>query len=106
MAALTRSDAEALDASDPLACFAKQFAPGEPGTLYFHANSIAAMPVDVPARIERHLGEWRQLRRRGWSSSTWLDPPRRLGGKLAPPLGASPGEVVVCDTTSINLFKT
>ena len=102
----TRADCEAMDLSDPLRSLADRFTPGEPGTLYFDANSIGAMPVDVPARIEAHLKEWRNLRRRGWSESNWLDAPRRLGSKLAPILGASPDEVVVGDTTSINLFKT
>ena len=101
----SRADYEALDAKDPLRDLAGRFAPGEPGTLYFDANSIGAMPVDVPARIEAHLAEWRNLRRRGWSESTWLDAPRRLGAKIAPIIGAAPDEVVVCDTTSINLFK-
>ena len=102
----TRADCEVLDAKDPLRGLADRFATGEPGTLYFDANSIGAMPVDVPARIEAHLKEWRNLRRRGWSESTWLDAPRRLGAKIASILGASPDEVVVGDTTSINLFKT
>ena len=101
-----RADCEAMDANDPLRPLAERFATGEPGTLYFDANSIGAMPVDVPARIEAHLKEWRNLRRRGWSESTWLDAPRRLGAKIASILGASPDEVVVGDTTSINLFKT
>ncbi|MBM3550036.1 MAG: kynureninase, partial [Alphaproteobacteria bacterium] len=101
----TRADCEALDAADPLRHLADRFAAGEPGTLYFDANSIGAMPKDVPSRIETHLKEWRDLRRRGWSESTWLDAPRRLGAKLAPILGASPDEIVVGDTTSINLFK-
>ncbi|MSP48191.1 MAG: kynureninase [Alphaproteobacteria bacterium] len=100
-----RADCEALDAGDPLRAIAGRFAPGEAGTLYFDANSVGAMATDVPDRVDRHLAEWRNLRRRGWSESTWLDAPRRLGGKLAPLLGAAPDEVVVCDTTSINLFK-
>jgi kynureninase len=103
---ISRADCEALDASDPLRALADRFAPGEPGTLYFDANSIGAMPKDVPDRIDRQLAEWRNLRRRGWSESTWLDAPRRLGAKLAPLIGAEPDEVAVCDTTSINLFKT
>ncbi|MBI1778427.1 MAG: aminotransferase class V-fold PLP-dependent enzyme [Proteobacteria bacterium] len=105
MPGLTRSDCEALDAADPLAALSRRFAAGEAGTLYFDANSVGAMPVDAPARVDRILEEWRNLRRRGWSSSTWLDAPRRLGAKLAPLIGAAPDEVVVCDTTSINLFK-
>ena len=102
---ISRADCDALDARDPLRVVADRFAPGEPGTLYFDANSIGAMPVDVPDRLDHHLTEWRNLRRRGWSESTWLDAPRRLGAKLAPMIGAASDEVVVCDTTSINLFK-
>jgi kynureninase len=101
----TRADCEAMDARDPLRALAGRFASGETGTLYFDANSVGAMPVDVPQRLERLLAEWRILRRRGWSESTWLDAPKRLGAKLAPLLGAEADEVVACDTTSVNLFK-
>jgi len=101
----TRRDCEALDAADPLGETRARFAPGADGTLYFDANSVGAMPVAAPARLQHLIGEWQQLRRRGWSESDWLDAPRRLGARLAPLLGASPDEVVVCDTTSVNLFK-
>lgn len=101
----TRRDCEALDAADPLSETRARFAPGEAGTLYFDANSVGAMPVAAPGRLNHLIDEWQRLRRRGWSESDWLDAPKRLGAKLAPMLGAAPDEVVVCDTTSINLFK-
>src|SRR5258708_6311544 len=103
--AISRADCEALDAADPLGETGARFAPGAPGTLYFDANSVGAMPRTAPGRLEHLIGEWQNLRRRGWSESDWLAGPQRLGAKLAPVLGASPDEVVVCDTTSINLFK-
>lgn len=103
--AITRQDCEKLDQADPLRALAAEFEPGEDGTLYFDANSVGAMPRAARANLDRLLGEWRNLRRRGWSESDWLDAPRRLGAKLAPILGAAANEVIVCDTTSVNLFK-
>ena len=82
-----------------------QFAPGEPGTLYFDANSIGAMPRAAEKAMARLGDEWRRLRRRGWNDSDWLDAPLRLGDKLAPVIGAEPGSVAVCDSTSVNLHK-
>ena len=101
----SRADCESLDARDPLAHVAGQFEAGEPGWLYFDANSIGAMPRAAQGALERIGGEWRRLRRRGWKDSDWLDAPVRLGNKLAPILGAEPGSVVVCDSTSINIYK-
>jgi kynureninase len=84
---------------------ARFFHAGSQGWLYFDANSIGAMPRIAPARIARLLAEWRNLRRRGWSESDWLDAPRRLGDKLAPLIGAPKGSVIVGDSTSVNLHK-
>jgi kynureninase len=103
--AIDRSECQRLDAGDPLASIADEFIPGEPGTLYFDANSVGAMPRAAEPLLARHIGEWQRLRRRGWSESTWLDAPRRIGAKLAPILGAGVDEVIVCDTTTLNLAK-
>jgi len=94
-----------LDAADPLAPIVAQFASGEPGVLYFDANSIGAMPRAAERSLERLAAEWRRLRKRGWTDSDWIDAPARLGDKLAPVIGAEPGSVVVCDSTSVNIYK-
>jgi kynureninase len=104
---LTRADCAALDARiDPLGAFAARFAPGQPGTLYFDANSIGPMPADAPARLSRLLDDgWRIARRRGWNDADWLAQPRMLGAALAPIIGAASGDVLVCDSTSVNHYK-
>jgi kynureninase len=98
-------ECKALDAADPFAAVVAQFAPGEPGVLYFDANSIGAMPLGAERAMARLGEQWRRLRRRGWSDADWLDAPARLGDKLAPVIGAEPGSVIVCDSTSVNLHK-
>ena len=105
MPQVSRAECESLDVRDPLAHVADEFVPGEPGWLYFDANSIGAMPIGAHRAVGRLVDDWRRLRRRGWSDADWLDAPVRLGNKLAPVLGAEPGSVVVCDSTSVNLYK-
>ena len=60
----TRAECESLDARDPLARIVSEFAPGEPGWLYFDANSIGAMPSSAHRALGRLAEEWRRLRRR------------------------------------------
>ena len=106
MTGLTRATCDGLDSSDPVAPFRAHFVPPRDGWLYFDANSIGAMPSTVPQRMEQALGhEWSELRRRGYQRAGWIDAPSRLGDKLAPILGAAPGSMVVCDSTSVNIFK-
>ena len=103
---VTRTICEALDASDPVALLRKKFEPPKDGWLYFDANSVGAMPATAPGRIEEALrNEWGELRRRGYQQAGWIDAPTRLGDKLARVLGAGPGSTVVCDSTSVNIFK-
>jgi kynureninase len=99
------TDLRALDAVDPLRDMPARFDPGRPGTLYFDANSVGAMPLAARERLQRILDDWRNWRCEGWTKSDWLEAPQRLGDKVAPVVGASAGEIVVCDTTSVNLFK-
>ena len=95
-----------LDRRDPLAALADRFARSASGRIHFDANSMGAMPVDVPERIRRLLTEcWRDKSRRAWTSEGWVEQPRRLGADVSHLIGAGPGDVVVCDNTTINLFK-
>jgi kynureninase len=101
---LSQKDAIALDAADPLASLSGVFEL-KPGTIFMDANSIGPMPKAVRASAQSLLDDWVALRRRGWSNRQWLDMPSLLGDAIAPMLGADPGSVVVCDSTTINQFK-
>jgi kynureninase len=94
-----------LDADDPLFRFRDRFAAPEAKTIFLDANSVGAMPKDVPARAERLWQLWVEHRRRGWTISDWLEKPRLLGAAIAHLIGARPDDVIVTDNTSINLFK-
>ena len=102
---LSRLDCLALDARDELAPLREQFdLPA--GVIYLDGNSLGARPKNALARAQEVLAqEWGTDLIRSWNKAGWFDLPLRLGDKLAPLVGAGPGEVAVTDSTSINLFK-
>lgn len=101
----TRSHCQALDAQDPLAPLRQQFALPE-GVIYLDGNSLGARPVAALERAQAVIAEeWGNGLIRSWNSAGWADLSQRLGNRLAPLIGARDGEVVITDTTSINLFK-
>ena len=105
-APLTLESCRALDRSDPLAGLADRFARAASGCIHFDANSMGAMPLDAPERIRRVMTEgWRDLSRRAWTREGWVERPRELGADICHIVGAEPGDVVVCDNTTVNLFK-
>ncbi|WDU63050.1 kynureninase [Pseudomonas poae] len=100
-----RSHCQALDAQDPLAPLRHQFALPE-GVIYLDGNSLGARPVAALERAQQVIAqEWGNGLIRSWNSAGWADLSQRLGNRLAPLIGARDGEVVITDTTSINLFK-
>jgi kynureninase len=106
---LTRSAAEALDAADELAAFRARFVgvdDDSPGReIYLDGNSLGRMPRDTPAALARVVEqEWARGLIGSWAS--WIGEATRLGDVLAAGvLGARPGEVLVGDSTSVNLYK-
>ncbi len=94
-----------LDEADPLAFARDRFRLPE-GIIYLDGNSLGALPKAVPARLaeiaERHWGE--DLIG-AWNRHGWIDWPQQIGAKIARLIGAAPHEVIVCDSTSLNLFK-
>ncbi|MBB5206051.1 kynureninase [Inhella inkyongensis] len=102
---MTRDDALRLDAQDPLAPLREQFALPE-GKIYLDGNSLGALPKATPERVRLAIEqEWGTDLIESWNKAGWIDAPRRLGDRLAPLIGARPGEVLVADSTSINLYK-
>ncbi|MDQ2989767.1 MAG: kynureninase [Pseudomonadota bacterium] len=101
----TRSDFLALDAHDPLAPLRDQFDLPE-GVIYLDGNSLGARPKSALARATEVIArEWGHDLIRSWNTAGWFDMPKRLGDRLAPLIGARSGEVVITDSTSLNLFK-
>jgi kynureninase len=101
----TLQDCRALDAQDPLRTLRDLFVVPE-GVVYLDGNSLGAMPKSAPDRVARAVThEWGEGLIRSWNEAGWYEMPQRLGDKIAPLVGALPGEVVATDTTSINLYK-
>ncbi|MGD8397354.1 MAG: kynureninase [Anaerolineae bacterium] len=94
-----------LDETDPLARYRKAFLVPEPDLIYLDGNSLGRLPRPTAGRLQRLVEEeWGRDLIRSWNAS-WYGAPARLGDKLAPLLGAGEGQVVVSDSTSVNLFK-
>ncbi|MFF8433167.1 kynureninase [Streptomyces bacillaris] len=99
-----RARALKLDAADPLADRRKLFALDD--GVYLDGNSLGALPVHVPARVQDVLTrQWGELRIRSWGESGWWTAPERIGDRIAPLVGAAAGQIVVGDSTSVNVFK-
>ena len=98
-------DCQALDAADPLRGLRAQFnIPA--GTIYLDGNSLGVMPASAPARVaEVVTQEWGTDLIQSWNKHGWFQMPGKVGDKIAQLIGAQPGEVVVADSTSVNLFK-
>lgn len=97
--------AKALDDADPLAPFKDAFFIPE-GMIYLDGNSLGAMPKAALATVtEATRQEWAADLITSWNTAGWFDLPTTYGDRLAPLIGADKGEVVICDSTSINLYK-
>jgi len=73
--------------------------------IYLCGHSLGPMPKAAKQFVEHGLKEWEMNRVNGWIDSEWIHLPQKLGKKIAPLIGALPDEVIVTDSTSINLFK-
>ncbi|MEP7045915.1 MAG: aminotransferase class V-fold PLP-dependent enzyme [Ilumatobacteraceae bacterium] len=101
---LTREDALALDEADPLRAWRDEFVIPDASLVYLDGNSLGMTPRRTVARLQRVLrDEWAAGLIRSWVG--WLDMPQRVGDRLAPLIGAAPGEVVVHDSTTVNLYQ-
>ncbi|MFG3024645.1 kynureninase [Streptomyces sp. NPDC048254] len=96
--------AQHLDAADALAGVRSRFVLDE--VVYLDGNSLGALPAHVPGRVEDVVRrQWGELRIRSWDESGWWTAPERIGDRIAPLVGAAAGQIVVGDSTSVNVFK-
>jgi kynureninase len=102
---ISRDDALALDAADPLAALREQFSLPA-GTIYLDGNSLGVLPRATAARVQQVLvDEWGRGLITSWNQAGWITLPQRIGDKIARLVGAGAGELVVADSTSVNLYK-
>jgi kynureninase len=101
----TRADAARLDAADPLAGFRDRFAVPDPALVYLDGNSLGRLPLATAERLRTVVeAEWGGELVRAWPR--WIELPARVGDLIGTGLlGAAPGQVVVSDSTTVNLYK-
>jgi kynureninase len=101
---LDRARAEKLDAEDPLASYRARFLLADPELVYLNGNSLGALPLATLRRMETVLRrEWGTALARSWEH--WMDLPARAGDLVGELIGAAPGQVIVTDNTTVNLYK-
>jgi kynureninase len=100
-----RDAALALDVADPLAAMRSRFVVADPDLIYLDGNSLGRLPIAAKAALHEVVtAQWGEHLVRAWPG--WIDEPVRVGDVLAGcVLGAETGEVLVGDSTTVNLFK-
>ncbi|GCL65017.1 kynureninase [Pseudaquabacterium pictum] len=101
----TRHDALALDADDALAPLRQLFQIPD-GLVYLDGNSLGVLPRATATRVAQVVSqEWGEGLIGSWNAAGWMALPQQIGDKIAPLVGVGAGELVVADSTSVNLFK-
>jgi kynureninase len=101
---LGRAYAEKLDAADPLAGYRDRFLLEDPALIYLNGNSLGPLPLATLARMETvYRDEWGTALARSWDH--WVDLPAQVGDVVGELIGAAPGQVIVADNTTVNLYK-
>lgn len=99
------AEARAMDAGDTLASFRQRFVVDDPQLIYLLGNSLGRLPSTTVERLQQTVEEeWGARLIRGWSEG-WMEMSQRIGDKIGRLLGAQPGEVLLADATSVNLYK-
>lgn len=105
----TRNDCLALDARDRLAPLRKHFAVEDLDvrkTIYLDGNSLGILPRGTVARVQQVVqDEWGRGLIGSWNTAGWITLSQRVGDRIAPLVGAGSGELLVADSTSVNLYK-
>lgn len=97
-------EAVVRDEADPLRHHRDRFVHTDPNLIYLDGNSLGRLPLDAAKTVEEVTNQWGDGLIRSWNEG-WWDLQLRLGDKLAPLIGAGPGEVIISDSTSVNLYK-
>jgi kynureninase len=94
-----------LDEKDPLKQFRSRFQLKDPRLIYLDGNSLGVLPVETPVHLDNVVSEeWGRGLIRSWNTG-WYERSKQVSEKIARLIGAKPNEVIVADSTSVNLFK-
>jgi len=97
--------AKKLDADDPLKSFRDEFVITEEKTIYLNGNSLGRLPLKTQSNLNQVVNkQWGERLVRNWNEG-WYDLPGKVGAKIAKIIGAQEDEVIIADSTSINLYK-
>ena len=97
--------AKTLDREDPLQRFRNQFYIESEQMIYLDGNSLGRLPIKTKQLLSEVIKtQWGTDLIESWNKH-WYKKPSQLGDKIAPVIGASSGEVIVSDSTSVNLYK-
>ena len=105
MKATDRQFALDLDSRDPLARFRSQFVVSDPNICYLDGNSLGRLPLSTIAAVDSFMkDEWGPEVVTGWGH--WVDEAQPTGDLIGrATLGAAAGQVLACDTTSVNFYQ-
>ena len=96
-----RAAAVTMDLADPLGSYRSQFTVS--GPIYLDGNSLGRPSASVIEALATAARDWSENLVGGWSR--WIDLPAAVGDRVGRLIGAGPGQVVVCDSTTVNLYK-
>ena len=94
-----------MDRKDPLQSFRDRFLISDPSLIYLDGNSLGRLPLETIHSLDNVIrNQWGDRLIRSWNEG-WYQQSLRLGKKIAQIIGAHPDEVLVSDSTSVNLYK-
>ena len=102
----SRSACEKEDATDPLRSWQDAFNLPQ-DLIYLDGNSLGAMPKKALEQLEQTIrNEWAEDLITSWNKAGWWKLPETLGELIAPVVGAASGQVIISDSTSLNIYKS
>ncbi len=102
---ITRESCQLMDEADVLAPLRQEFTLND-GEIYLDGNSLGPVSTSVRRRVREVIDdEWGRGLVRSWNDAGWMGEPTRLGDRIAPLIGAQPGEVLVADTLTFLIAK-